>query len=360
MRKILERVIRLFQKNKENENTFDDSVFSNSLTGDEVNLNRKLIKEKLFEQSKVYQDLKNGEYSQVQYVEQYDEVWGKSDRNYLNRMRLTYYLLYAHIDDEDAVVYLFQEELKDRKSNSFQGIGNTLKVLTAILNNYNIAGKYDEMLDEAKNANFDCACGFDKNYKIDNEISLLDLMDCIFLSQDLGYKDVMEVLVNSWKKSIKQWTDTNRKTLIRFNSFLGKEQENKEIYETLLANVIASGKTFEVVSAYNNVIQYYIDSKDFENAYSYLKRMIDTTNFKEIEQIRLFAEVLEECFDIICGEARNSLELWQWAKRYLSKRTNMYGNLYTKGIAAAKCVNDPYSEKLELEYKDWKKKVGMK
>lgn len=257
-------------------------------------------------------------------------------------------------------MYLFQEELKDRKSNSFQGIGNTLNVLTAILNKYNIAGKYDGMLDEAKNANFDCACGFDKDYKIDNEISALDLTDCIFLSQDLDYKDVMEVLVNSWKKSVTQWTDTNRKTLISFNSFLGKELENEGIYETLLGNAIVSGKTFEIVSAYNDVIQYYISSKNIENAYFYIKRMIDTTDFKEIEQIRLFDEVLEECFDIICGNARNSLELWQWAKLHLSERTNMYGNLYTKGIAAAKCVNDPYSEKLALEYKDWKKKVGIK
>ena len=112
-------------------------------------------------------------------------------------------------------------------------------------------------------------------------------------------------------------------------------------------------------SAYNDVIQYYIGSKEIENAYLYIKRMISTTDFKEILQIRLFDSVLEECFDIICGNAMNSLELWQWAKPHLSKRTNMYGNLYTKGIAAAKCVNDPYSEKLELEYKEWKKKVGI-
>lgn len=65
-------------------------------------------------------------------------------------MRLAYYLLYAHIDDENTVVYLFQEELKDRKSNSFQGIGNTLNILTSILNQYNAAGKYDGILDEAK------------------------------------------------------------------------------------------------------------------------------------------------------------------------------------------------------------------
>jgi len=91
-----------------------------------------------------------------------------------------------------------------------------------------------------------------------------------------------------------------------------------------------------------------------------MKRMIDTTDFKEIEQIRLFCCVLEECFDIICGGATKPLELWKWAKTYLSKRTNMYGNLYKKGIAAAKYVNDPYGKKLEQEYREWKKKVGLK
>lgn len=117
-------------------------------------------------------------------------------------MRLAYYLLYANIDDEDIIVYLFQEELKDRKTNSFQGIGNTLNALTSILNKYNTDGRYDKMLEEAKNANFDCACGFDKNYHIDDKIISLNLMECIFLSQDLDYKDVMDVLVSKWKDSI--------------------------------------------------------------------------------------------------------------------------------------------------------------
>lgn len=199
-------------------------------------------------------------------------------------MRLAYYLLYAQIDDEDTIVYLFQEELKDRKSNSFQGIGNTLNVLTSILKRYNDDGRYNEMLEEAKNANFDCACDYDKNYWIDDEIDSLDLMDCIFLSQDLEYKDVMELLVDKWKDSITDWADANRTALIRFNSFLGKEQENETIYKVLLDNAVISGKTFNIVSAYNKVIRYFIDIGQFETAASYLRKMIVTTNFKETSQ----------------------------------------------------------------------------
>lgn len=319
-----------------------------------------LVKNKLFEQSEVYQALKSGETASVQYSGYKDEKWGIRDDHYLNRMRLAYYLLYAHVDDEDTIVYLFQEELKDRKSNSFQGIGNTLNVLTSILNRYNNDGRYNGMLEEAKNANFDCACGYDKNYQTDDAIDSLELMDCIFLSQDLEYKDIMEVLVREWKECITDWTDANRNTLIRFNSFLGKEQENEAIYKALLDNAIMSGKTFDIVSAYNKVIRYHIDIGQFEIAVSYLRRMIDTTEFKDIERIRLFGDVLEECFEIISGGVKESAELWKWAKPYLKIRTNMYGNLYTKGIAAAKTVGDSYAMELEKEYIDWRKKAGLK
>lgn len=80
-----------------------------------------LIKDKLFEQSEVYRALKRGETASVQYSGYKDEKWGTRDANYLNRMRLAYYLLYGRIDDEDAIVYLFQEELKDRTSKFFSG-----------------------------------------------------------------------------------------------------------------------------------------------------------------------------------------------------------------------------------------------
>jgi hypothetical protein len=319
-----------------------------------------LIKDKLFEQSEVYRALKRGETASVQYSGYKDEKWGTRDANYLNRMRLAYYLLYGRIDDEDAIVYLFQEELKDRTSNSFQGIGNTLNVLTSVLKRYNNDGKYNGMLEEAKNANFDCACGYDKNYQIDDEMEYLELMDCIFLSQDLEYKDVMEVLVREWKESIMDWTDGKRDTLISFNSFLGKEQENEAIYKVLLDNAIMSGKTLNIVSEYNKVIRYYIDIGQFEIADFYLRRMIDTTDFKDIERIRLFGDVLEECFEIISGGVKESAELWKWAKPYLMIRTNMYGNLYTKSIIAAQTVGDSYAVKLEQEYIDWKKSVGLK
>lgn len=323
-----------------------------------------LIKKELFKQSEIYRMIKNGDSTLVQYEGYDDEECGRRDRNYQKRMCLAYYLLYANIDDEDMIVFLFKEELKDRKTNSFQGIGNTINILTSMLNEYNVDKKYADLLNEAKSANFDCACGYDRNYHINNDINDLDLMDCIYLSQDLGYKDVMTVYVNEWKESIVEWTDENRNTLIRFNSYLDKEYENEKIYKVLLDNSFVSGRSFDIVYAYNNVIKYYINENKYEIAKNYLLKMTATIDFCDIEELRLFGDVLEECFEIICSGVKESHKLWIWAKPYLQKKAKiygyMYGNLYKKGIAAAKYLNDSYTEQLEEEYLKWKDKVRLK
>lgn len=70
--------------------------------------------------------------------------------------------------------------------------------------------------------------------------------------------------------------------------------------------------------------------------------------------------MLEESFEIVSTCPNTSADLWHWAKSYLPGRTNMYGNLYTGAINAAKSVNDPYAEELEREYFAWKQKVGIR
>lgn len=319
-----------------------------------------LIKDKLFEQSEVYNRVKRGDISSVQYKKFYDAKWGTSDENYTNRNRLAHYLLYAHIDDEQMILFLFEEELKDRQTNSFQGIGDSLNILTTLLQRYNISGKYNKLFEAAKNANFDCACGYDAGFLTYDDIDSLDIMDCIYLAQELDYKDTMDLLVMEWKVGITEWTDSVRTDLIRFNSFLGKDQENELQYRELLKNALKKGKTFDIVSAYNNIIELNIKEKQFEIAYSYLKEMIETVDFTDILEIRLFSSVLEESFEIICGFPQVSQELWTWSKPYLTNKRNMFGNLYEKAIAAAKCCKDSYAEQLEQDYIAWKNEIGLK
>ena len=92
---------------------------------------RDKLKEKIGEQRKVYEALKAGDASLVCYKEFQNGQWGTDDANYTNRLRLAYFLLYEKIDDEGAVAYLFQEELKDREVNMFTTvfIGNSDSVI---------------------------------------------------------------------------------------------------------------------------------------------------------------------------------------------------------------------------------------
>lgn len=318
-----------------------------------INMYIDLLKEKILQQQKVYSELKSGRNTDVCYQALKVPNYGTQDKNYTNRLRLVYYLFYEKIEDEEAVLYLFKEELKDRKTNSFQGIGDTLEILTCMLRKYNAEHKYDDLFTQAKNANFDCFCGYDVNIKIIDELSKNDLLDCIYLCQTMEYKDVMEQLVEEWKDTISEWNDSNRITLTRFYSFLGKEKENEELYKKLLESALQTGKASDIVSAYNKMIQYYLGQKEYDTAKVYLDKVRNTGYCQEIQRIRLFGDLLEAAFEIVCNSPETTKELWNWSKIKMREKTNRYGNLYQKGIAAAKAAGDSYADQLEQEYSDW-------
>jgi hypothetical protein len=315
-----------------------------------------VIRKRILEQKEVYEQVKNGKWSSVQYEKAYENGRGTYDKNYTARRRLACYILYEKVDDEKIIEKLFEEELKDRQSNSFQGIGESLQILTFLLQHYNITGKYSDLFEKAKNSNFDCACGYDENETVIDSLESLDLTDCIYLSYELQYMDVLEQLITEWKTGVKEWNDKEREKLIRFNCLLGKNNENEELYIILLESAKKNGKCYEIVSAYNKIIELYIVENQFDLAYSYMLEMIDTTDFKEIQTIRLFASVLEECFEIVCGLNDTPIELWEWAKKYLlmMEKGQKFGNLYEKSIAAAKCCGDEIAKNLEEEYNTWK------
>ena len=319
------------------------------------------LKERILEQAAVYAQVKNGDLSLVRYAKTYEKGRGTYDKNYVGRNRLSQYLLYERIDDEKVIETLFEEELKDRQTNSFQGIGESLQILTFLLQRYNNTGKYSGLFEKAKNANFDCACGYDKDVTVNDSLASLDITDCIYLSYELQYMDIVEQLITEWKAGIKEWNDKEREKLIRFNCLLGKNIDNEEHYIKLLESAKEKGKCFDIVSAYNRIIELYISEGQFEIAYSYMQSMIDTTDFKEIQMIRLFKSVLEECFEIVCGVRDTPIDLWEWAKKYLLKmeKRQKFGNLYEKSIAAAKRCSDEIVDDLEKEYADWKKEVSI-
>ena len=94
---------------------------------------------------------------------------------------------------------------------------------------------------------------------------------------------------------------------------------------------------------------------DYGKAACFCKKVIETTDYGQIRTLRLFKDILEACFEITANSATIADGLWNWAKQELINglQSSRYGNLYTKGIAAAKAMNDPYGEELEQEYENF-------
>ena len=290
----------------------------------------------------------------VCYKEFQNGEWGTDDENYTNRLRLAYYLLYCHIEDEEVVASLFEEELKDRERNSFQGIGSTLQVLTHLIRKYNADGRYTVLLERAKNANFDCACGYDPNGEVEEDFGNNNILDCIYLCREMEYKDVMGVLVDEWKKNTAEWSGPNRRTLIDFNTFLGRDMENEGLYQEQLAEILSTENSSakDIISGYRDLIRHYLHMGDYGNARCFCQKVIETTDYKQIKTLWLFKDILEACFELTANDAKAGASLWSWAKAEFQKvpQSSRYGNLYTKGIEAANAMEDPYGRQLEQEY----------
>ncbi len=321
------------------------------------------LRAKIKEQQAVYQALKEGDDSAVCYKEFQNGKWGTDDENYTNRLRLAYYLLYCHIEDEETVVYLFGEELKDRERNSFQGIGSTLQVLTHLIRKYNADGKYTDLLKRAKNANFDCACGYDPDGKMEEDLAGSSLLDGIYLRMEMKYKDVMERLVDQWIKDTAEWSASNRRTRIDFNTFLGRDEENERLYQEQLAELLSAENSSarEIFSGYKNLIRHHLHMGDYEKARRLCKKVIETVDYGQIRTLRLFRDFLEACFEVAANDAKAAAGLWDWARAELQKvpQSSRYGNLYIKGIAAANAMGDSYGKLLEQEYKDFLKEFQL-
>lgn len=109
-----------------------------------------IIKEILREQNRIYEKTNSGDFSDVCFLEGRDAVFGTFDKNYENRLRLAYYILFMKKGGEALVKKLFEEELKDRETNSFQGIGACLEILTFLLMKYNGAHQYDALFERQR------------------------------------------------------------------------------------------------------------------------------------------------------------------------------------------------------------------
>ncbi|MDE6593542.1 MAG: hypothetical protein K2K57_10845, partial [Oscillospiraceae bacterium] len=136
-----------------------------------------------------------------------DKENGIYDKNYLNRTRLCYALFYETYkteNKENIVRELFIEEVKARENESYQIIGINLEILTSLLLSYK--RETDKPLFErAKNANFDCSCGYE--FLKPRPLSEFSLEDCIGVLDNLGEKEMMFRFADEFKSNISNLTE---------------------------------------------------------------------------------------------------------------------------------------------------------
>ena len=316
-----------------------------------------LLRKLIARQKPLYEKVVSGDFSEVCYQEQYGEQEGTYDGNYTNRLRLAYYMFYGHQEKESLVVSLFKEELKDRENNSFQGIGSTLELLTALLGKYNQGGKYDTLFERAGNANFDCACGYTRNMQIDPDINTWDIHDAIEGAIDMWELDIAGELVQIWQGSVSEWDSRQIAKLISYNKDIVLEERNEGLLEKSLAMVREKGNNKEIISAWHDLIRHQVQFGKWDKAYQNLMQLRQHTKLEEIERMDLFNFILERCAEIISNYPQKAQELWDWCKPYLQqKEDNLSRNLYKKGIDAANAVGDSYALELGKKYQRWQKK----
>lgn len=216
---------------------------------------------------------------------------GTYDKNYTNRKRLCYALVYNVCevpDKENLVRELFLEELKDRETNSFQGIGDNLEMLSSLLMEINDPAD-KKLFERAKNANFDCACGYEPQILNLPPLDEYSLPDCIEALSDLGETELMIKFTDEYKKSE---LDYNSLQKLRFiaewctKRDCDKEFAAERIYELYQKEP----KIFDSNTAYHAITDY-------------IEALIRKENINEA------AELFGRYWEIISGYKRNCYKL---------------------------------------------------
>lgn len=292
----------------------------------------------------------SGDRSDYIYCAQTSPESGTFDKNYSNRTKLCYALVYDVCkvpNKKEFVRELFLEELKDRETNSFQGIGYNLEILSSLLLEF---GDPDDkvLFDRAKNANFDCACGYEPRIFKEKPLDEYSICDCINLLSELGETELMFKLTDEFKsgeldiedleelRSIAKWC-TDRSC--------DKEFALSRLYEKLQA-VPELFKKIDAVVLTEEHIDILLKKGEVENALAVFN-----------EQRALFSRFKRNCYEVgaklIAAGAVSPESIWTDILPYIKEdlKTNMVAPINKDSIlAAARIAGDGATEKKLVKY----------
>ena len=303
------------------------------------------------------------------------------DKNYIERLKLVLSILYhKNRNDlmnkksfEDLFVFLFEEEIKDRQTNSYQGIGTSLEIISFLfVKLYNgdinkLLSKYKDLFDKAKNANFDCNCGYgvdDYNY-YNERLDELNLDSIISYTIDINELLLFSKLVYIWKCTVKEWDKKNLDKLKYYVSFIEDKESLLETTKKLFEITLQENESnWEIVSALNSYLKSLIDNNKYDYAWQLISKYMN--NIKNIQNdnfydINLGRYIIERAADIMLNIKDNETEKEIWAfisEPFTNKHSSFYLKLYEKVLLCCDIVKDEkLKNKISKEYKKELKKI---
>ena len=310
-----------------------------------------------------------------------NEVEYTKDKNYIERLKLVLSILYhKNRNDlmnkksfEDLLVFLFEEEIKDRQTNSYQSIGTSLEIISFLfVKLYNgdinkLLSKYKDLFDKAKNANFDCNCGYgidDYNY-YNERLDELSIDAVISYSIDIYELELFSKLLDRWKGTVKEWDKKNLDKLKYYVSFIEDKESlletNKKLFEMTLQE---NESNWEIVSALNSYLKSLIDNNKYDYAWQLISKYMN--NIKNIQNdnfydINLGRYIIERAADIMLNIKDNETEKEIWAfisEPFTNKHSSFYLKLYEKVLLCCDIVKDEkLQNKISKEYQKELKKI---
>ena len=305
------------------------------------------------------------------------------DKNYIERLKLVLSILYHKNRNElmnkksfeDLLVFLFEEEIKDRQTNSYQGIGTSLEIISFLfVKLYNghinkLLSKYKDLFYKAKNANFDCNCGYHvDDYDYYNErLDELNLDSIISYFIDIDESKLLSKLVDIWKSTVKEWDKKNLDKLKYYESLIEDKESLLETTKKLFEMAVQENESnWDIVSALNNYLKSLIDNNKYDYAWQLMTKYMN--NIKNIQDdkfynINLGRYIIERAADIMLNINNDKLEKEIWAfisDPFTAEHHSFYLKLYEKVLLCCDIVKDEkIKNKISQEYQKELKKLKI-
>ena len=322
---------------------------------------RELLKQMLSGWEKYYQQVMNGDFSAVCWKKGHHETYGTYDIQGTDRLKLCCYILYYHKDvPEEILLRLFGEECQNLETNSFQGVSEAVKILTVLLSVSE--NHYPELFERAKNANFDCYCGYecetDLFRRIMRELPDFNAERCLSLAYDTGEMDYALQFLDIVTSEYVIKDESDCRYLIWWNEQLGRTADNEPLLRKCIEFAVMKNVPWEIIYAHHKLMEFLIGQKRFSEAYQEFE-ILSGMDLSDCYGVNLFGSILESCLDLINADIPQARTVWKWAKHHIKRElknsNGMYGIFYEKLIPAAQLMNPRFARKVQEQYQLWKK-----